>query len=561
MKKHDPKNRQKLPKGTTNRSTKEQEPSPQSLQADNNPKTAPAIAVPADSINYVSPTMIQGKLSDMRNTSQAVPQDPQMRMRMLDILSAGRLQPPEQTAQKSDGNSETPPSTLPLLQSQNQEGHNNNNPLVVPDSPVQSSAVTAPHPRTSEQETASIHAQSLLVPGNEILPKTGDGQNALHPVSRGAKAPMETTTLVLQPGGEPSQSPGKNQAQSPGQSSAGDKSSAAPEKHIEWLLNEMGNLQIKNFSTTDFQAKTSALDSVQASKGPVPRKTSTNFTLDSAGTVRQKQRAVNLQNTGKAKGAANAPNTSHDTGSNPPPIAMAAASSDATKDGESSKDSPAGHSSGSQVSGSRNSSAPGNSSSAAASSPMATANPLVPAPSQSTTSRSEPARADSLPQSAAPHGPTGDRIAATVEDSLNPAGGAVNSASMLQTPGKSEMRVALQTDHLGPVELHAVLEAGHVGASIAVVNHEAHTILTNNLPALQQALTDQNVRLDHISVLNTPVSSGTNTGSGGSFHSGGQAQPRPHTQEWDISRPIQVVPGSNESSVAEAPRGRISVRA
>lgn len=152
-----------------------------------------------------------------------------------------------------------------------------------------------------------------------------------------------------------------------------------------------------------------------------------------------------------------------------------------------------------------------------------------------------------------------ERMAAA-ENPLNPAGGIVNAASMLQAQGRTEMHVALHTESLGPLQLHAVLDGNRVGASIAVVNHEAHTLLTNELPALQQVLSDQNLRVEHLSVLNSPMHSGTGTGQGQNFHSGNFHQPRDNAPRWTAAPSVPLPASGGKETLTEI-RRRLSVRA
>lgn len=149
-----------------------------------------------------------------------------------------------------------------------------------------------------------------------------------------------------------------------------------------------------------------------------------------------------------------------------------------------------------------------------------------------------------------------------MQNPVNATGGVVSGASLVENQGKTEMRVALQTDTMGTLQLHAVLDGGRVGASISVVSHEAHTLLTNELPSLQQALTDQNVRLDHLTVINTPMASGGGTGDYRGFQSADYNQQRDQSTAWlsggSVAAPAAV---SREAVTHEDIRRRLSVRA
>jgi Flagellar hook-length control protein FliK len=140
---------------------------------------------------------------------------------------------------------------------------------------------------------------------------------------------------------------------------------------------------------------------------------------------------------------------------------------------------------------------------------------------------------------------------------------AVNTAGLVQNGGKVEMRVDLTTDALGSIQLHAVMQDGRLGASINVENHDAHTLLTSELPALQQSLLDKNVQVEHISVLDSSVAGDSRQQAGGSG-TGGQNPDQGAPAVWrtwpasNLSIPGSATPLS-ETSLADA--GRLSVRA
>lgn len=143
-----------------------------------------------------------------------------------------------------------------------------------------------------------------------------------------------------------------------------------------------------------------------------------------------------------------------------------------------------------------------------------------------------------------------------------PNNGVVSAASLIESQGKTEMRVSMQTEAMGALQLHAVLDGGRVGASISVVNHEAHTLLTNELPSLQQALTDQNVRLDHLTVINTPMTSG-GMGDSRGFQSADYNQQR-HQNDFLYPGALggaQSPSTSSQTTAQEEIRRRLSVRA
>lgn len=265
-------------------------------------------------------------------------------------------------------------------------------------------------------------------------------------------------------------------------------------------------------------------------------------------------------NPGKDSGNANADaSQAGQAGSNSasPSVAAGSSAGDSTSDGRSSQDLAARHSDAAGTTLSGNASTAASFASTMGSTAMLSSN-AAPAPvAQATPANGLPAGATASSQPPVSHA-AGNSMTSAADNPLS-AAGVVNSASLLQAQGRTAMHVSLQTDSLGPLELHAVLDGGKVGASIAVVNHDAHTLLTNELPALQQVLSDQNLRVEHLSVLSSPMSSGTGTGKGGGFQD--FSQPRGNTARWYSTAPAQTAAPSNEYLAPEVLRGRLSVRA
>jgi trimeric autotransporter adhesin len=176
-----------------------------------------------------------------------------------------------------------------------------------------------------------------------------------------------------------------------------------------------------------------------------------------------------------------------------------------------------------------------------------------------TTNPASPAGASSSATASQPGAP--DKMEAAADNPVDP-GGVINSASLMQSQGKTEMHVAMQTDTLGALQLHAVLDNGQLGASIQVVSHDAHTVLTNDLPALQQVLKEQNLRIDHLAVINSPMTSGAGSQNGRSFQSEDFNQSGSQNSRWPSNPPAPALPSnSGEALPLENRVGRLSVRA
>jgi trimeric autotransporter adhesin len=99
--------------------------------------------------------------------------------------------------------------------------------------------------------------------------------------------------------------------------------------------------------------------------------------------------------------------------------------------------------------------------------------------------------------------------------------GGAGDAQLAQNGGRSEIHVALQTDNLGTIELHARVSGDSIGAAITVERRDAHTALAADLPVLQQALSDKQLRVEQISLVHVPLHATGATAQ----HFGGQGQP------------------------------------
>jgi flagellar hook-length control protein FliK len=94
----------------------------------------------------------------------------------------------------------------------------------------------------------------------------------------------------------------------------------------------------------------------------------------------------------------------------------------------------------------------------------------------------------------------------------------VNSAHLTVQPEQTEIRIQMQADSLGGVELRAHITGDQIGASISVEHHDAQLALTSDLPALHNALAEKNLHLETLTVSQGSFSSL----SGGPGHDGGQ---------------------------------------
>lgn len=125
-------------------------------------------------------------------------------------------------------------------------------------------------------------------------------------------------------------------------------------------------------------------------------------------------------------------------------------------------------------------------------------------------------RADTTAADATPAGSSNLPLEATTSNHF------VSGAQLSQSGGRGEMHIAMQSDDLGNIELHTRVSGDSVGASITVEKRDAHTALATELPALQQALSDKQLRVEQISLTQAPLH-GT-AGDPAAQYSGGQGQ-------------------------------------
>lgn len=93
----------------------------------------------------------------------------------------------------------------------------------------------------------------------------------------------------------------------------------------------------------------------------------------------------------------------------------------------------------------------------------------------------------------------------------------VNAAHIVNQPGQTEIRIEMQADSLGGVELRAHIAGDQIGASIAVEHHDIQAALATDLPALHSALVEKNLRVETLT-----VSQGNFSSLGGSSQDQGQ---------------------------------------
>jgi hypothetical protein len=124
------------------------------------------------------------------------------------------------------------------------------------------------------------------------------------------------------------------------------------------------------------------------------------------------------------------------------------------------------------------------------------------------------------------------------------------------------MHVEFRSGALGPLEVHAVVNAGSVGAEIHVQGQEAHTLLAAGLPSLERALGERNLRVDNIAVYQDHAGGGMGGGERQDAHSGSSPSPHHQVLPWDSPpQPGSTASGSIENAEITDPAAGLSVRA
>ncbi len=137
----------------------------------------------------------------------------------------------------------------------------------------------------------------------------------------------------------------------------------------------------------------------------------------------------------------------------------------------------------------------------------------------------------------------------------------INNAQLAGTDAHSEMHIAMQTDKLGAVELHARVTGEQVGAAIMVEKREAHAALAVELPSLQQALSEKSLRVQSVVLLQGSLHS---TAQNAGDHAQHQTRSQPGTAYRQLQETASLPPvfaAAAEPTGIFDDRGRLSVLA
>jgi len=150
---------------------------------------------------------------------------------------------------------------------------------------------------------------------------------------------------------------------------------------------------------------------------------------------------------------------------------------------------------------------------------------------------------------------------ATASDTALP-GADISQAHLLGTSGAAEMRISVNTETLGPIELRATSEKDRIGAVIAAAKPETQELLNSELPTLHQALSERNLQVQQLTVSQGSLAGGM-SGRGGYSQSPDAWQKQAAGNYWQP--PSEATVSSTEdlpaAVVSMAVPGKLSVHA
>lgn len=166
---------------------------------------------------------------------------------------------------------------------------------------------------------------------------------------------------------------------------------------------------------------------------------------------------------------------------------------------------------------------------------------------------------------ATPDSTTSSQTAASSDSAL--VGGAaspdaqISQAHLFERSGGAEMRISLNTETLGPIELRATSDKDRIGAVITAAKPETQDLLNNELPTLHQALSERNLQIQQLSVSHGSLAGGM-SGRGGYSQSPDAWQKQAAGNYWQPSTESDPSPEDIPGAVVSAAvPGKLSVHA
>jgi hypothetical protein len=161
---------------------------------------------------------------------------------------------------------------------------------------------------------------------------------------------------------------------------------------------------------------------------------------------------------------------------------------------------------------------------------------------------------------ASPDQPAAPPTSLQWEHSIWDPGKAGSTRQLVDAAANGELRLALQTERFGNVELHARIAGNDLGAAITVERKDAHAILATELPSLQHALAEKQFRVEELSLLHGSTTPGFDDSASPSEQRPGQGQkPRAMCNEGSVS--VAAIANTVPSAGIFDSQGRLSVHA
>jgi len=126
----------------------------------------------------------------------------------------------------------------------------------------------------------------------------------------------------------------------------------------------------------------------------------------------------------------------------------------------------------------------------------------------------------------------------------------VSQAHLVADSSSAEMRISVNSDTLGPIELRATSDKDRIGAVIAAAKPETQELLTTELPSLQQALSERNLQVQQLTVSQGSL-------AGGMFDRGAYSQNPEAWQKQAAAAGSYRQPSSESDTQAESVPGAI----
>jgi flagellar hook-length control protein FliK len=96
------------------------------------------------------------------------------------------------------------------------------------------------------------------------------------------------------------------------------------------------------------------------------------------------------------------------------------------------------------------------------------------------------------------------------------------------------MQIAFRTEVFGSVQLRTMIRNGQIGATIGVEKGEAQALLTSELPALERALAQRDLRVDNISIFQQSTAGDTEFSHGSEARSDTHPHRRQQAAAWSL---------------------------